>query len=92
MQFSIDDIIQYPGSAGLQTLHLDKSKKQQSNNELMRYAGMGTQFLVAIGLGIFFGLKLDSWLHISFPLLVWLFPLLIITGMIIKIIIETSKK
>ena len=72
--------------------NLDDNKRKQSNAELMRYASLGTQFLVAIGLGIFFGLKLDSWLNISFPLLVWLFPLLIIVGMIIKLIIETSKK
>jgi hypothetical protein len=58
----------------------------------MRYAGMGTQFLVSIGLGIFFGLKLDDWMHFSFPLFVWLLPLLIITGLIIKLIIDTSKK
>lgn len=69
----------------------DNSKKN-SNSELLKYAGMGTQFLVAIGLGIFFGLKLDEWLHFSFPLLVWLFPLLIIVGLIIKIIKDTSKK
>ncbi|MEO6818152.1 MAG: AtpZ/AtpI family protein [Ginsengibacter sp.] len=68
------------------------NNKQQSNSELMRYAGMGTQFLVAIGLGIFFGLKLDEWLHLPFPLLVWLLPLVIIIGLIIKLIIETSKK
>jgi len=58
----------------------------------MRYAGMGAQFLVSIGLGIFIGIKLDKWLNFSFPLLVWLLPLFIITGLIIKIIKDTSKK
>jgi len=53
---------------------------------------MGAQFLVSIGVGIFIGLKLDEWLHFSFPLLVWIMPLLIIIGLIIKIIIDTSKK
>jgi hypothetical protein len=53
---------------------------------------MGMQFLVSIGLGIFIGIKADGWLHFSFPLLVWILPLLIIAGLIIKIIKDTSKK
>ncbi|MEO6905288.1 MAG: AtpZ/AtpI family protein [Ginsengibacter sp.] len=68
-----------------------KSRKD-TNRELMHYAGMGAQFLVGIGLGIFIGIKLDKWLNFSFPLLVWLLPLLIITSLIIKIIKDTSKK
>ena len=65
--------------------------RKETNSELLRYAGMGMQFLVSIALGIFFGLKLDEWLHFSFPLLVWILPLLIIIGLIIKIIKDTSK-
>jgi hypothetical protein len=68
-----------------------KSKKE-TNRELLQYAGMGMQFLVSIGLGIFIGIKADGWLHFSFPLLVWILPLLIIAGLIIKIIKDTSKK
>ena len=68
------------------------SDRKESNRQLMRYAGMAAQFMVSIGLGIFIGLKLDAWLNISFPLLVWVLPLLLIIGIIVKIIIETSKK
>ena len=53
---------------------------------------MGMQFLAGIGLGIFFGFKADEWINISFPLLVWLLPLLIIISMTIKIIRDTSGK
>lgn len=66
--------------------------RKETNRELMRYAGMGAQFLVGIGVGIFIGLKLDKWLNFSFPLLVWLMPLLIIIGLIVKIVKDTSKK
>jgi F0F1-type ATP synthase assembly protein I len=66
--------------------------RKETNRELMHYAGMGAQFLVSIGVGIFLGLKLDEWLNFSFPLLVWLLPLLIIGGLILKIIKDTSKK
>jgi len=64
----------------------------ESNKQLLRYAGLATQFLVGIGLCVFIGLKADKWLHISIPLLVWLLPLLLITGIILKIIKETAKK
>ncbi|MEO6836787.1 MAG: AtpZ/AtpI family protein [Ginsengibacter sp.] len=65
--------------------------RKETNNDLLRYAGMGMQFLVSIALGIFIGLKADKWLNFSFPLLVWILPLLIITGLTIKIIKDTSK-
>jgi F0F1-type ATP synthase assembly protein I len=66
--------------------------RKETNRELMQYAGMGAQFLVSIAAGIFIGSKLDEWLNFSFPLLVWLMPLLIIIGLIIKIVKDTSKK
>ena len=53
---------------------------------------MGMQFLASIALGIFIGIKADKWLNFSFPLLVWLLPLLIIIGLTIKIFKDTSKK
>ncbi|MCO6497003.1 MAG: AtpZ/AtpI family protein [Chitinophagaceae bacterium] len=66
--------------------------RRELNKTLMRYASMGSQFFVAIGAGVWGGLKLDEWLKISFPLLVWLLPLILIIGIILKIILETNKK
>jgi hypothetical protein len=66
--------------------------RKESNKQLMRYAGLGMQFLVSIGLGVFLGVKADDWLNLSFPLLVWLLPLLMIIGIIVKIIKDTSGK
>lgn len=77
------------------SLHVKKinlKSRKETNRELISYAGMGAQFLVSIGIGIFIGMKLDEWLHFSIPLLVWIMPLLIIIGLIIKIIKDTSKK
>lgn len=71
---------------------MQQDKKKDSRKLLMQYAGMGAEFVVAIGLGLFFGLKIDKMLHFSVPLFVWLLPLLIIIGLIFKIIIETNKK
>jgi len=64
----------------------------QSNKQLFRYAGLAMQFLISIGLCVFLGIKADKWLQISIPLLVWLLPLLVITGIILKIVKETGKK
>jgi F0F1-type ATP synthase assembly protein I len=66
--------------------------RKESNKQLMQYAGLAMQFLVSIALGVFIGMKCDEWLNISFPLLVWLLPLLMIIGIIVKIIKDTSKK
>ncbi|HYF31579.1 MAG TPA: AtpZ/AtpI family protein [Chitinophagaceae bacterium] len=65
--------------------------KPSNNKLLLRYAGMGMQILVSLGLAIFIGLKLDAWIGTSFPVLVWLLPLLVIIGMIVKVIKDTSK-
>jgi hypothetical protein len=65
---------------------------KESNRQLLRYGGLAMQFFVSIGLCVFIGLKADKWLKISMPLLVWLLPLLVITGIILKIIKETAKK
>jgi hypothetical protein len=67
-------------------------KQTNASNDLMRYAGLGAQILVSIGIAVFAGLKIDQWLGMPFPLLVWLFPLLVVSLMIYKLIKETSKK
>lgn len=66
--------------------------KNDNNKTIMQYAGMGVQFLVAISLAVFIGIKADGWLQLTFPLLVWLLPLIMIFGVTFKIIKETSKK
>ena len=68
--------------------------KQRSNNnysDLLRYASMGTQIFVALGLAVFVGLKADRWLKISAPLLVLILPVIVLVGIIYKIVKETSK-
>lgn len=59
---------------------------------MLRYAGLGGQILVSIGLAVFVGLKLDQWLHLPFPLFVWLLPLVVVSLLIYKLIKDTSKK
>lgn len=65
---------------------------EPNNNLLWKYAGLATQFLVGIGIAVYAGLKLDEWLKIKMPLAVWVLPLLLILGVIIKIVKDTAKK
>jgi Na+/glutamate symporter len=64
------------------------------NNQsfLLKYAGLGLQFLIAIALGIFIGIKLDAWLGFKTPIFVWVLPLLIIVTIIYKIVKDTAPK
>jgi hypothetical protein len=52
---------------------------------------MAAQFLFAIGIMVFAGLKVDNYTGVSFPVFVWLLPLIIIAGLIIKAVRDTSK-
>lgn len=56
----------------------------------MKYASLGTQFLVVIGLAVFIGLKADKWLHTS-PLFACALPLLFLSAVFYKLIRETSR-
>jgi uncharacterized membrane protein len=58
----------------------------------MRYAGLGTQIFVSLGLAVFAGYKADKWLNIAIPLLVWLLPFVVLALMIYKLVRETSKR
>ncbi len=63
----------------------------KSNRDLVRYASLGTQLLVAIGLAVFAGLKADKWLRTS-PLFVCGLPLIVLFGIFYKLMKETSRK
>lgn len=67
-------------------------KKENKKNILKDYAGMSFQFLIGLGLFMFAGYKIDEWMRLSTPLTIWIFPLIFITAVIIKIILETNKK
>jgi len=58
----------------------------------MRYAGLATQIFVSLGIAVFAGFKIDGWIGIKFPLLVWLLPFLVLGFTIYKLIKETSRK
>jgi len=73
-----------------------KQKQQQQKStptsDLIRYAGLGSQILVSLGIAVFAGYKIDKWLKLPLPLLVWLLPLIVLIAIIYKLIKETSGK
>jgi Na+/glutamate symporter len=68
------------------------SSQSNSNKDLLRYAGLATQIFVSLGIAMFIGIKTDKWMALSFPVFSWALPLLVLVGLIIKLIKETSGK
>jgi hypothetical protein len=66
--------------------------KTDNKNLLMKYAGLAVQFLAGIGLFVYLGMRIDKWLKLATPVAVWVLPLLLITGVIIKIVKDTAQK
>jgi hypothetical protein len=62
-------------------------------SELLRYAGLSGEVVVSIGLAVFLGMKGDKWLKVSFPILSWALPLLVIVVLLITLVRSgTGKK
>ena len=70
----------------------DMDKKPQNNNLLMQYLSFAWQLIAGIAIFVYLGMLTDRWINTSTPLLIWIFPLLVIVGMMIKVIRDTSKK
>ena len=66
------------------------SPSRNNNQELLRYAGLGTQIMAALGLAVFAGIKVDKWLH-TFPLLACVLPLIVLSAVFYKLFRETSR-
>lgn len=64
----------------------------QGSRSLLQYAGLASQLLVSLGLGVFAGLKLDHWLHLKVPVATWLLPLLILVFTLVKIVRDTGTR
>jgi len=66
-------------------------QSQNNNRDILRYASLGTQLLVAIGLAVFAGLKADGWLNTS-PLFACVLPLAVLAGSFYKLAKDTGKQ
>ena len=73
---------------------IDRNEKKDTSNKslLIQYAGLGAQLLAGLLIAVFAGKWVDDKFSFSFPVCIWLFPLIVIIGMILKAIKDTSKK
>ena len=72
---------------------MTEGKKNYSNKDLLiKYSSLGVQLLAGLIVAVFAGKWLDKKTGLSFPLCIWLFPLLVILGMIFNALRDTSKK
>ena len=68
-------------------------QKHNKNNDLLRYAGLGAQLFVSLGIAVYVGHLLDAKvIRTTIPIFTMLLPLVVLVGMIISIIRNTSKK
>lgn len=64
----------------------------KKDNSLLQYAGIATQLLIGLGLITYLGIWIDKKLLITTPLFIWILPLLLLVGMLLKAIKDTNKK
>jgi len=58
---------------------------------LLKYSGLAFQMLVAIGMALFLGYKVDQWVGLGFPLFIIIFSLLALALLLWQIIKDTNK-
>ena len=68
------------------------SDSSDRRRELIRYAGLSTQVVVSIGVSVFLGMKADKGLKVSFPILSWALPLLVIVVLLVNLVKSGSGK
>ena len=72
-------------------MNQDRQKKPYTS-DVLRYAGLGAQIFVALGISVFAGYKGDRLLATPFPVLVWVLPLLVLSVMLYKLVRDTTKQ
>ncbi|MDP1810959.1 MAG: hypothetical protein Q8K66_06090 [Sediminibacterium sp.] len=66
--------------------------KDSTPDSLMQYAGYAVQLAVGLGLAVWAGIWADRKIAVGIPVLSWLLPLVVLIGMLIKVVKDTSKK
>jgi hypothetical protein len=69
-----------------------KKNRPEDANAYMRYATMGTQMLVIIGLGVFGGYKIDKWLEWKVPVFTLVLSLFSVAAAIYLSVKDFLKK
>lgn len=60
---------------------MSEKDEKENRNLMMRYAGLGTTWLVSLGAAVYVGYQLDKWLKWGFPLFIILSPVVMLVGL-----------
>lgn len=69
---------------------MNDRNKRGSDTGLMQYVSFATQLIVLLCITMYGGKWADQYFSFSKPLLIWLLPLLVLAGTLIKLIRDTS--
>lgn len=67
------------------------SEEGKKVNNMMRYAGLATQWMVMLGVAVFIGYKLDKWTGWKFPVFIVSLPLIALIFSLWQLIKEFNK-
>lgn len=70
----------------------DSKKNKSTSAYLLEYSGLAIQLMAALGIAVFLGLKTDGWLNLNFHLFAFVLPVLVITGILVRVVKDTSNK
>lgn len=62
------------------------------SSSIIRYAGLATQLLVGIAIGVYAGIYIDKKINLGFPLFLWLLPLLVVILALYKLVKDINKQ
>jgi hypothetical protein len=65
---------------------------QKDSKPFLQYAGIATQLLASFAFAAFGGKWLDLKFFSQTPIFIWILPLLVGIGMIVKVIKDTDRK
>ena len=68
------------------------SRGSGGRRELLRYAGLSSEVAASIAIAVILGIKADKWLKVSFPILSWALPLLVIVVLLVNLVKSGSGK
>jgi F0F1-type ATP synthase assembly protein I len=61
-------------------------------NNRLKYLSLSSQMLGGLLICVFGGIQVDKYFKFNIPIATWVFPLILISATIIKIVVDTSKK